>query len=440
MRNIAVVIGLLALLSLSRVATAQMWLEDRASSAGPGFKLGDALVLHVGLGAEGGYDTNALFKAEDPYDAGRLRITPFVDLATRSSQRRVQDEGVEDATPPKVDFRLGVAGYWDQYFASEQWVKDNSDFGIDTHANVVVLPEGDFSFLADVAYLRTLQPYETAADARARQQVTPGVGFRLRPGGGTLSFQLSYRLRFMYFEDPNLGRQNNQHAHDVSFETNWKVFPKTALISKVLFSPTIYYESSSVNENSLPVRAWFGIQGLFTDRFGLKLLGGYGASNYEHGPNFDSFLAQGELMFFVTPFSQLRLGGERDFVDSFYGNYYVKNGGYLKYSQMFGGVVMATLKGEAYYRDYATFNGPLPSGAIPSTAERSDIWAGASLLLEWRATDWLTFHASGQYLADITDFYYTIPYEDPDTGATLTDTQDAGFQKFVFFGGVRGHY
>ncbi len=423
-----------------RGAEAQMWLADRASSAGPGFKLGDSLVLHLGLGAEGGYDTNALFQAEDPSRAGRLRITPFVDLATRPPERRTGDDGVEDPTPPKVEFHVGAAGYWDQYFSSARQAEDASDFGVDTHLNLVVLPQGNFSFLAEVGYLRTLQPYESAADARARQQVEPGVGFRLRPGGGTLNLELGYRLRFMYFEDPLLGGQNNKHAHDIRFETRWKVFPKTAILSRTLFSPTIYYESDSINQNSLPIRTWLGLQGLVSDRFGLLLLGGYGASNYESGPNFDSFLAKGELMFFITPVTQVRLGGERDFVDSFYSNYFVKNGGYLKLSQMFGGVVVATLKGEAYYRDYATFNGPLPNGATPSTPERSDVWAGASLLVEWRALQWLTFHVSGQYLADITDFYHNMPYEDPDTGAIYTTPVYVTFQKIVIFGGVRGHY
>lgn len=438
MRIKAIFIGLLLSLSLVSTARAQMWLEDRTSSSGPGIKLGDSMVLHLGLGAEGGYDTNALFK-DEPDGAGRLRITPFVDLATRSPQRRVQDEGVQDPLPPKVDFRLGVAGYWDQYFV-EEGVRDVSDFGVDTRLNLVVLPEGSFSFLADVGYLRTLQPYESASDARARQEVTPGVGLRLRPGGGTLSMELGYRLRFMYFEDPALGEQNNRHRHDVRFEARWKVFPKTALLSRTLFSPTVYYDEASLNEDSLPIRSWFGLQGLLAKRFGLMLLGGYGASNYAAGPNYDSFLAHGELMFFPTPFSQVRLGGERDFVDSFYGNYFTKTGGYLSYAQMFGGVVLATLKGELYYRDYATFNGPFHHGAMPSTPERSDIWTGASLLVEWRALSWMSFHVSGQYLADITDLQYIVTSEDPDTGADVTTAHDIGFQKFVVFGGVRVHY
>ena len=39
---------------------AQVWLPDRADTEGPGIRMGDSLLLHPGVGLEGGYDTNAL--------------------------------------------------------------------------------------------------------------------------------------------------------------------------------------------------------------------------------------------------------------------------------------------------------------------------------------------------------------------------------------------
>jgi hypothetical protein len=445
MRYLAAGVVVTLALVLPAAASAQVWLEDREQSEGPGIKLGESLVLHLGLGAEGGYDTNALYRDESVEGAGRIRITPYVDLATRSKRRRVQDEGVVDASPPKIKFRLGVAGFYDHYFSDVESVSRLNDFGVDTHLNFVLFPEGNFSLLLNATYLRTLQPYESASDARARQSVMPGIGVRIRPGGGTLSFELGYQLRFMYFEDDYLATQNNRHGHDVRFITRWKVFPKTALVSKVRFTPTIYYEDESINENSLPVRSLFGLEGLVSDRFGLKALVGYGASYYARGPQFDSnsgsqftsILAQGELMFFITPFSNLRLGGERDFVDSFYANFFVKNGGYLSFQQMIGGIVLITLRGEVYRRVYAPFAGPTSSGTLPSHTDRKDTWVNTSLLVEWRAMDWLSFFASAEYLADITDFFY---WQDTD-GDGVEDTQTgAQFHKFVVFGGVRAHY
>lgn len=424
-------------------ADAQMWLEDREDKEGAGIKLSDSLVLHLGLGAEAGYDTNTFYEAGSKDPAVRLRFTPYVDLATRDGKRRVQDDGVLDATPPKIKFRLGVASSYDHHFAlsddsNVDQVNGKNAFGVSTNLKFELFPEGNFGLILDAAYMRTLTPYETAYDANNRHDIMPGIGFRIRPGGGTLTFETGYRLNFVIWEDPDMGSQNDKHTHDVRFHTSWKVFPKTALVSRFNFTPSVYYGSATINNNSLPIRSLFGIQGLVTDRFGLLLLAGYGASFYSAGPNFDSVLAQAELMFFITPFSNVRLGGQRDFVDSMYANYFVKNGGYLSYEHMFGGVFLATLKGEVFYRDYATNSGPFHPGVMSvSDAERSDVWASAALLLEFRITDWISVHASGSYLADITDFEYTVGDGDTSTPDT---TYNAGFNKFEVFGGVRAHY
>ena len=83
-------LALLVLVFLPTVASAQVWLPERASREGPGIKLGDSLLLHPGLGVEGGYDTNALRRNNDEAGSGRLRVTPYLDIATRDDKRRVQ--------------------------------------------------------------------------------------------------------------------------------------------------------------------------------------------------------------------------------------------------------------------------------------------------------------------------------------------------------------
>ena len=442
--------GLLAIVILvtSFVANAQVWLEGREETEGPGIKVSDSLVLHLGLGLEGGYDTNALYKNKDLEPAGRMRITPYVDLATRGKKRLMKNDGHVGISKQKVLFRLGLASFYDHYFAINESGKSaienlngKNGLGVDTHLKFILFPEGKFSLITDASYSRTLQPYESSGDAMAHHRVSPGIGFKIRPGGGTLSFEAGYRLHLLYYEDSSMSDVNN-HAHDIRLITRWKIFPKTALLSKIRFTPTFYFDDGSLNESSYPIRSSFGIQGLVTDRFGLMLLAGYGASNYKNGPNFDSFIAKGEFMFFITPFSNVKLGGQRDFVDSLYANYYVKTGGYLSFQQMFGGLVLASLKGELFYRDYATFNGPMASGDTPSHTDRNDTWASATLAIEVRAADWLSFHVSGRYLTDITDFGYNrVDEGNPnDPNDDVSSTIDSAFGKFEFFAGVRAHY
>jgi hypothetical protein len=439
MRTLFASLSLVFLLTLPVEASAQVWLADRSDREGPGIRLGDSLIFHPGLGAEGGYDTNAL-RRSDAAGAGRMRITPYLDLATRSKKRLVENEGVVSTTPSKVSFRLGIAGYYDWYFADELALDKQDDFGIDTSLNFVLFPMGKFSLILDAAYLRTLEPYESPEENWARQSVKPGIGFRLRPGGGTLTFEAGYGLDWMFFEDDEVAKQDDRMTHNVRFVTSWKILPKTALISRTVFSPVAYLGDSSKNENSMPVRSWLGIQGLLTPRFGLELHVGYGASFYDSGDDFDSILAKAELKFFVTPFANIRLGGERNFVDSFYANFYSNNGGYLKYEHIFGGIFLASLKGSAYYRDYSESSG-IVNGVEPSHEERADTFIGATLLLEIRATEWLSFHASAQYQQNITDFAY-ITDDNPDT-VDITEPYSENymeFNKFLVFGGVRFHY
>jgi hypothetical protein len=449
MRRFAAGVAALVFLTTAAVAGAQEWLRDRSTSEGQGIKLGDALVLHLGLGLEAGYDTNALYAADDPDQAIRLRVTPYVDLGTRSVPAATQGDADGAATAAqKAQFRLGLATYYDHHFpvgasndAAVNQINGLNALGVDTNMQLVVFPQGKFSFLLDASYLRTQQAYETSDDAgRARHDITPGIGFRIRPGGGTLTIEPGYRLQLQLFEDAELAKENDRHAHDVRLYVSWKVFPKTALVSRINFTPTFYMYGESDKENSLPIRSLFGLQGLVAAKFGLLLLVGYGASNYAAGPNFSSVIAQAELMFFITPVSSIRVGGERDFVDSYYANFYTKNGGYLSYSQLFGGVFLATIKGDVSGRQYATYRLPSAEGnATPSSPNRVDVWAGGTLSLEYRATAWLSILASARYSADITDFGFTLA-DDPDTAGDESGFFKSSFQKFEAFLGVKGHY
>ncbi len=436
------------ILMLPPAVLGQTWLSDRENKEGPGIKVGESLVLHLGIGLEGGFDSNATLSS-DNIKAGRLRITPYVDLATRSPQRLNDEQSPAQLTPPKVIFRAGLATWYDRYFA-----KDSGDvarfnsrfnpFGFDVHANLTVLPERKVSFLGSLIYVKTMEPYETASDTQDRHQVSPGLGLRIRPGGGMLEIEPRYQLSLLHFSDDAIAARSDRMEHAVSVGTNWKFLPKTAMVSNVTFAPHLYYGSGSANQNSLPVRSWFGLQSLILNKFGIRALAGYGASFYSAGPDFDGLLLDGSLLFYLNPFSKITIGGQKDFVDSFYANYYEQIGGYLGYDQMFGGRLLLTLKGSASYRKYAAFDGSeadptIGSSSTPNTLNRRDVWVSVTTLLEFRASDWLSFHASFRLWADVTDFTVEHTSVD-DAGATQTLDVPSEFVKFEVFAGARFHY
>jgi hypothetical protein len=424
MRKLALRLVLLMSLVLPGSATAQAWLDDRQDREGPGIKVGKSLVFHPGALLEGGYDTNPIRESNNPPGAGRLRISSYADLATRSKSR----DDREVAAAPKTNFRLGLAGYYDFFFSDVDAVDKQDDFGIDTDLNFILFPSGPYTFFLKALYGRTVQPYESPAEFHARHTFRPGLGFQGEPGGGILMLSAFYDANLMIYEDDFISPDRNKVTHNVRLETAWKFFPKTSFVSRVVLSPTIYYDAN-FNNNSFPIRSLFGLQGLITPRFGLSLFVGYGASFYEDGDDFEHVIANGELMFFIGPLVTVRVGGQRDFVDSFYANYYVKSGGYLKYEHMFGRVVYLSVKGDAYHRDYSEFSGVYLNAA--QGADRSDIWVGATLLLEFRITDWLAAIASAVYQSNISDFTYNTTEGEPDP---------VQFHRFEGLGGVRAYY
>jgi hypothetical protein len=77
---------------VNELAIGYMGLPQKAASEAPnGIQLADGVVMHVGAGAESGYDTNVFYQnADSPYHIGSgiIRATGFAQIgnATRTGQ------------------------------------------------------------------------------------------------------------------------------------------------------------------------------------------------------------------------------------------------------------------------------------------------------------------------------------------------------------------
>jgi hypothetical protein len=440
------ILTILVLFTFVKTADAQLWLADRESREGPGVKLGKSLVLHFGVGGELGFDSNAIY-SHDPVPAGRFRITPYLDIATRPVQRMQTIDDSVGAAPPKLIFRFGLATFYDRYFArDEKKIRDfNSKynpFGFDSHLNFTLYPERKVSLSGGLTYIKTLEPYESASDAQGKHNIVPMLSMRFMPGGGTLTIEPKYRLDLLVFDDKQVGVNSNRFAHEASVLTSWKILPKTALISNVMFRPTVYFGNLAQNVDSYPLRSWIGAQGLLLEKFGFRALVGYGASFYEYGPDFEGIIGDGALMLYIGHSAHATIGVKRDFVDSFYANYYVMNGGYLSFERIFAGRVQLSVDGSVYKRIYSYSVGYMQSeggDVIANTTDREDVWITLSLLGEVRASDWLSFHLSLKFWKDVSDFSYL--YEpDSDSVSSEAEITYVDFSKLEIFLGVRGHY
>src|SRR5690348_15470278 len=59
----------------------------RAQYQGNGLKLGESLLLHLGIGAEVGWDSNVFYEANNPTSSFELRLTPRFDLSNRTREQ-----------------------------------------------------------------------------------------------------------------------------------------------------------------------------------------------------------------------------------------------------------------------------------------------------------------------------------------------------------------
>ena len=368
MRTLLRLAGALAIVLTARPALAQFTLPLRYNE-GPGIKLGESLVFHPGIALAGTFDSNALYSESGAKAAGYLHLLGHLDLATLSAQRRTDGEGT--VIPPKVEFRLKTALGYREYLSSNEAIQAQRAFEVDAGLSLVLFPQRLFSFEFSDDFARTVTArYQDAASSLGRDTNRAVARFRLTPGGGRLTFGLSYGLSFDIFEDAALGGAN-RIFHEIALNAKWKILPKTAITLDVIEQFYDYYDPAGgvygddaltpPNVNSKPLRIYAGLVGLITARLSATLKLGYGNGFYDQGTSYNMLLAVAELGYHFGPFAKLKLGYEHGFQDSIYGNYFVDENVYLGYDHLIAQRVL--LHALLDYR-YRTYKG-LPTG-IPA--------------------------------------------------------------------------
>ncbi len=360
------------------VAQEQPWLKDRRVGEGIGIRTGD-LELHPGVASELGFDSNYFQRAgggtEEVIPTLRLRLTPSLSVATLGPQRGAA--GQQSASPPDVSFRAKGSVTYGELFAlsggsaAVQAARKQRYLSGDLGLRVDLRPGrplgGDL--LADVRRIMEPSNSPDAAVAFDRDIVRLGAGVLWRPGGGVLDWRLGYELRLNFFEGGQLRDLTNRHQY-LQTRGRWRFLPRSALVYDGEIG-SIHYSSPNnwVLKDSRPLRTRIGYQGLITRRFGLLALGGWGASFYRPSyaapvEDFDSFIGQGELKWFVLPqpklpedgapvgLSSVAVGYLRDFFNSYLTDFYQRDRGYVSVAYFLGGTVVVMAEGGVSHISY----------------------------------------------------------------------------------------
>lgn len=423
-------------LLLPNLAEAQPLFADRAANEGPGFKTG-RFVLHPGIAAESGYDSNVFLQSSNPEDSFILRLTGYLDFATLSPQRQAQGESSK-VEPQKITFRGGIGARYYHYFNGR--VQDN--VGVDAHVDFSYNPSRVFSLQVRDVFRRTIRPF---SDPDTLTGETTSYGHNInnatldlvgRSKSEVLEGRLGYKNSIEFF-DSTLFQYGDNLTHRVPAQLSWRFFPSSAIVYDFEFAnqrylnPDLIALSATLLSNNNRVRSQVGYNGALTNTLSLTAFIGYAVGFYEMLQDFDDVTARVEARWTPRPTISLDGGYKRDIRPSFIGNFTLINRLYVNATFTTMGALVVGIK--AWVSFDKSGLALTPDGSLLGTEpEREDIRTRIALWGEYRFRAWFSVFAEIGYLADFTDFQYV--------GVTPLLDPAGSYQKVEAWIGVRVFY
>ena len=418
---------LLGAISLEAHAQAQQpWLADRKYGEGIGVRVGN-LELHPGISGEVGYDSNYFLRApsEDPLSAYRLRVTPSITLSTLGAQR-IQGSS-ERPVQPSVNFRGGAYVSYNELIATDS--KHSSEFSDQRHLDIgsdILLnffPTGRVGADTYLNFIRQGQPSNdpNTENAFDRDTVRAGAGLSWRPGGGLFDWRLGYEFLYNYFEKSNFSNLNN-FQNQINMRGRWRFLPRTALLYDGSYT-WVSYANPTVQNDGAIARSSIGMNGLITTRLSLLAMVGWSGTFYNQGAGqtpqqFDSITGQAELKWFISGgadsmnpgsapvgLSYASIGYLRDVSNSYLGNFYQRDRGYVGVSYLLGGAFVTSLTvGIANLAFPDSYYSPCPAmGDCVQQPAFSEQRVDATLFGEYRLSNTFGLNATVNYDRNFTD-------------------------------------
>jgi hypothetical protein len=368
------------------VAIGYRGLPDRSPSPQSGIQLSDEALLHVGVGAEVGYDSNVFYKKVDPRGSATTRILPFVELT---------NAGRTGAAPSNVFFDLGASLTYREYLNTDPAIKSQRAFMPSVYGNLDISKDQALSFGVVEGFARTEDPpYVENQQPITRDVNQASASVRWAPGGGRLAEVLRYTNTLDLFEHDQL-KYSNSMSHLLMLDSSWKWLPKTALVLQISQGYTSYLNTDPATgkkkASSLPLHAMAGVRGLITAKLAVNVLVGYANGFYDtiHQSTTGfrgNFSVGAEANYRPTVLTSIGLGYRRDFQNAVLGDFYYVDAVYLNVGQAIAGRLGFGLT--ARYESRSFQNIPLtpdPDGPVTS---RHDNYFQIGANLDYHIRDW----------------------------------------------------
>jgi len=194
----------------------------------------------------------------------------------------------------------------------------------------------------------------------------------------------------------------------------WRFLPRTAVLYDGGYT-WITYGSNRTHGDGAIVRSQIGLNGLITTRLSLLAMVGWAGTFYDttrQPQQFDSLTAQAELKWFISGgaenlnpasapvgLSYTSIGYTRDVSNSYLGNFYQRDRGYVGLSYLLGGVFVTSLTAGIANLSFPTSNVP---GATEPVTAFSEQRVDAKLFGEYRLSNTFGLNATVGYDQNIT--------------------------------------
>jgi hypothetical protein len=317
-----------------------------------GLKLGDGNILHAGVFADIGYDSNVFYGSssdgtERPSPV--LHVTPRLELTNAERDGTVPTGTYYDLVG-SVDFRWYLKSGSDK---PAEDVRGQSAINPTVGGTAVFSSGQALSFTLNDTFSRSQQaPYAEGNDPITRNDNMASASLNFAPGGGRLRVMLRYnnlidKYEGTYDSGSNMGNEG-------SLDISWRWLPRTSLYAQVAQGAISYFNTG--HTSSYPLRTLLGIRGLLTEKLSVNLAAGYSNAFYsgtDSPSGFGNVGIVGEVNYLISLLSRAGFGYHHDFVNSpFLGGYYNMDAVYGMYQQMIASRLVTYLYGRFENRRY----------------------------------------------------------------------------------------
>jgi hypothetical protein len=430
-RRVALIIAVFALLGARRAAAQQatsigyQGLPRGAAAESPtGINLGEGVLMHVGLGAEAGYDSNVFYGSSSIPGAvigsPILRFTGFGEITNASRSGSV----------PALSYDVRAGLTYRRYLSDNEFVKRYDNAWMPSAGLSLGTVAGEWTFTLSDSFLRQEDPpYQSTGlsdvSPISRDNNLAMLQAQWAPGGGRITGTLRYSNSIDIFEQGSGYSYANSLTHTFTLDVSWKWLPKTAIFVQANQGYISYLSTNSEGKvPSYPLRVVAGLRGLITPKLQAVLSLGYANGFYRTGATTGGFWGSTyvDVQGIVNPtlLSRLTVGYHQDFQNSVISNFYYQYSVYASWVHQIGGRLSLDLSARYSYLDYKGL-------LFDPTHERTDNAVSAGLTLDYFIHNWIYAGIGYSFVANYSGYHL------PDAMGNPDPTRPVDYQKHQVF-------